>query len=109
ARLEYFDEDYSLRFDALDKTEIERRHRPEPGPGNVQTDIERRFGLGRRSTSLLLDTLQLEVAVATGIVIGISGFHPHTAWKPETVVLPAAKSGCLVTRGLRLDPGISLP
>src|SRR5207302_938957 len=59
--------------------------------------------------SLLLERLQLEVPVATGIVIGISGFHPHTGWKPGAVAPPAAKPGCVVARDFRLDPGISVP
>ncbi|GAA2788317.1 hypothetical protein [Saccharopolyspora taberi] len=58
-------------------------------PENVEDLVERVGAEGR--TSLVADTLQLEVAVGTGRALYVWGYLPKTSWNPANLKLPESK------------------
>jgi hypothetical protein len=60
-------------------------------------------------TSLLIGTLQVEVAVATGTLLFVWGLHPRASWSERSIGSPTAASGLVrVARREILASGVSL-
>lgn len=61
-------------------------------------------------TSLVLDTLQLEVSIATGELLFAWGFSPLQAWDLASLVLPSYEDGSVLVDEKRvLKVGVSEP
>ncbi|WP_411574095.1 hypothetical protein [Streptomyces fradiae] len=61
-------------------------------------------------TSLVVDTLQLEVGVETGQALYIWGYHPAGQWESTSLSLPEAAPGeLLVTADEGLEEAVSVP
>jgi hypothetical protein len=61
-------------------------------------------------TSLSIGTLQLEVGVATGLVLFVWGLHPRTRWKSRPVGRPdPVMRGARVEVSAPLEPGVTVP
>lgn len=60
-------------------------------------------------TSLSIDTLQIEVAVATRVVLFVWGLHPRARWRTEILEPPSARPGRLrVADSVPLEAGVSV-
>jgi hypothetical protein len=71
-------------------------------------DLAERAGAGGR-TSLSIGTLQLEVGVATGIVLFAWGLHPRAAWQERAVGSPRAEPGVVrVSCREHLERGVAV-
>lgn len=77
----------SLAYSASD---MSFSFRPESGP-----DLALRAGDGGL-TSLVADSLQLEVAVATGEVLYAWGYLPLSSWQQVSLEFPGASSGVVM-------------
>jgi hypothetical protein len=68
--LRYIEAEYSFTFDVSSPADLRARS----GAAGV--------------TSLSVGTLQIEVAVETGLVLFVWGLHPRSRWKVESVAQP---------------------
>lgn len=60
-------------------------------------------------TSLSIDTLQIEVAVATRVVLFVWGLHPRTRWQTGALEPPSSRPGRIrVADSVRLEAGVSV-
>ncbi|MEV5302942.1 hypothetical protein [Amycolatopsis methanolica] len=61
-------------------------------------------------TSLVADTLQLEVAVETGRALFVWGYWPAESWRPERLELPDSVGGrvTVAVDGPPLEEGVSV-
>ena len=59
-------------------------------------------------TSLSIETLQIEVAVASRVVLFVWGLHPRARWQTGTLERPSARPGLLrLEDPVRLEAGAS--
>jgi hypothetical protein len=58
----------------------------------LESELTKRAG-SQGTTSLLLDTLQIEIGVETGTVLFVWGLHPHTKWVKERLAPFSARPG----------------
>jgi hypothetical protein len=73
-----------------------------------QNEANRRRG-GRGTTSLTMDTLQLEVAIETCLCLWVWGYCPTTSWKFKPLSPPESRLGGLrVLSDVDLQAGVSL-
>lgn len=73
--LRYTDSEHSFRFDV-----------------GSPADLKRRVGADG-TTSIAIDTLQIEVGVATRRALFVWGLHPRSRWVMDHLDPPAAKEG----------------
>lgn len=60
-------------------------------------------------TSLSIGTLQVEVAVATGLLLFVWGLHPRASWREQCMAIPDTDPGLVhVSPPETLSPGVSL-
>jgi len=60
------------------------------------------------TTSLALDTLQLEVSLRTRRCLWLWGYSPRTRWLSGKIQAPSAEDGAVEVVGAQLAPGISI-
>lgn len=66
------------------------------------------IGAGKR-TSLAIDTLQIEVAIPTGRLLYVWGYHPVEGWREDVLRPPASQPGRLhVESSEVMIPGVSV-
>jgi hypothetical protein len=75
--LEYSYHEYSFHF--------------EPSSWN----LFRKEVLDDGAASLLIGTLQLEVALSTGVFLFVSGYHPWVSWVEKSIVPPDPRPGAV--------------
>lgn len=69
-------------------------------------DLARAAGT-RGTTSLAIDTLQIEVGIETGAVLLVHGYHPYFGWRPEQLLPATPVLGSLRVRtDQQLLPGV---
>lgn len=89
--LHYIEAEYSFRFDAESPQDLFER----VGDDGV--------------TSLLIGTLQIEVAVESGAALFVWGLHPHLDWHPRSIGTPVAQIASLRLSDLSvLQRGVSI-
>jgi hypothetical protein len=60
-------------------------------------------------TSLAIGTLQVEVSVATGLLLFVWGLHPRASWRDRAMAIPHAAPGVVrVSQRETLRSGVSL-
>jgi hypothetical protein len=88
--LRFIENEHAFGFDVAEPVDLAER----AGPSGV--------------TSLAVGTLQVEVGVATGLVLFVWGLHPRTHWKVEPVGAPRTRLGAVRVADAKLRRGISL-
>lgn len=90
-KLVYRESEYSLDF--------------EPDQGFISHDIAGQQG----TTSIMIDTLQIEVALETRRLLYVWGYFPAVRWERATVLPISAAQGCVRIRtGAQLIIGVTL-
>ncbi|MEV7011407.1 hypothetical protein [Streptosporangium sp. NPDC051022] len=88
--LKYLHDEYSFSFHPLDPAELERRS-------------------GAGVTSFVIDTLQIEVDVRTGVALYVWGYHPHGSWVRSDLPVPKRVRGAApLDAECELDAGVSI-
>ena len=89
--LYYVGSEYSFRFDVGSPVDIEDR------------------ATNASVSSLLIGTLQINVAIETGILLYVWGYHPNLQWQTETLENPKYESGIVrLDHPETLRKGVSL-
>jgi hypothetical protein len=86
---------------------VSRDHAFDFLPADTAIAAEREGTQGR--ASIVLDTLQVEVSVETGLCLWVSGYCPTTGWSSSAVEVPSIEPGglsSLAEGGLR--PGVGV-
>ena len=60
--------------------------------------------------ALSLNTLQIDVAIESGLWLWASGYCPHTSWRERVLTAPSSKRGALrVIPSVEFVRGVSIP
>ncbi len=90
-RLLYDSEEYSFRYEVHD-----------------EADLQRRAGV-EGATSLVIDTLQVEVGVETGPNLFVWGYFPSTSWREARLPTPEMRAGVVTVEPAdELEAGVSI-
>jgi hypothetical protein len=88
--LRYLGDEYSFIFDVLDQDELELR------------------AVGG-TTSISIDTLQIEVGVQSKAALYVWGFHPRDSWEAARLIAPEGVPGtAIIDVPYQLEPGVSI-